>query len=71
MGSLHFLSMIMSDGKVNAKRSPESRHLLPSPAEGVRAVARAGVQPQLQVPAGGRGAGVLPLRRGGTHVQWR
>lgn len=32
MGSLHFLSIIMSDREVNAKRPPEGRHLLPSPA---------------------------------------
>lgn len=67
MGSLHFLSIIMSDGKVNGKRSPEARHLLPSPEEGVRGVGgwgaarAAGAGPARPAAAGGRH----------THVQWR
>lgn len=69
MGSLHFLS-IMSDRKVNAKRSQEGKHLLSSLAAGGAWRVRVGCGPSCRCGPGRR-AGVLPLQKGGTHVQWR
>lgn len=69
MGSLHFLSIIMSDGKVNGKRSPEGRHLLPSPEEGVRGVCGWGAARAAGAHGPARSAGVLPLQEEGTHTR--
>lgn len=54
VGSLHFLPILVSDGKVNVKRSPETKHLRPNPAVRARGGCGGGA---------GRAAGAAGRRR--------